>query len=104
MTQHIDPCETARVRVLAAALVLQQCTKTAANIVPIPGREPKRFIAIGTKAEVARLLELAPATVNATPENLDPDPIEQLVDTIDLGAQPEQHGADLADSEGGHHD
>lgn len=54
MTQNIDPCATARNNMLAAALALQHCAKTAANIVPIPDRG--QIIAIGTPAEVARLL------------------------------------------------
>jgi hypothetical protein len=58
MTQHVDPCATARNNFLAAGLVLQQCTKTAANIVDIPGKG--QIIAMGTKTDVARLLELAP--------------------------------------------
>jgi hypothetical protein len=33
---------------------LQQCTKTAANIVPLPGTE--RFVVIGTPAEVPRMV------------------------------------------------
>jgi len=59
MTQQIDPCATMRNNLIAAALGLQRCTKIAANIVPLPGTD--RFIAIGTPAEVARLLEIAPA-------------------------------------------
>jgi len=50
----IDPCATMRNNLIAAALGLQQCTKTAANIVPLPGTE--RFIAIGTSAEIAQVL------------------------------------------------
>lgn len=47
-------CEQTRIRLIAAAIGHQQCTKTAANIVPIPGGE--RVIAIGTRAEVAGVL------------------------------------------------
>jgi len=46
-------------RLLGAALALQQATSTAANLIPIPNTG--RFITIGTPAEVARLLEIAPA-------------------------------------------
>ena len=46
-------------RLIGAALALQQATSTAANIVPLPGTD--RFVAIGTAGEVARLLEIAPA-------------------------------------------
>jgi hypothetical protein len=55
----IDPCDTMRNNLIAAALGLQHCTKTAANIVPIPSG--KRFVVIGTASEVSRLLEIAPA-------------------------------------------
>lgn len=54
MTNKIDPCDTMRTNLIAAAIGLQQCTKTAANIVPIPGGD--RVIAIGTPAEVRALL------------------------------------------------
>lgn len=46
-------------RLIGAALALQQTTRTAANIVPLPGTG--RFVVIGTPAEVARLMEIAPA-------------------------------------------
>jgi len=51
--------EAKRLRLLAAALELQHYTSTAANVVLIPGGD--QVIAIGTPAEVARLLEIAPA-------------------------------------------
>lgn len=62
--------EAKRLRLLAAALELQHYTSTAANVVPIPGGE--RVIAIGTPAQVARLLEIAPAV--ATEGELPPKP------------------------------
>lgn len=86
MTQHINPCETARVRVLAAALVLQQCTKTACNIVPIPGKG--QIIAIGTKADVARLLELAPAAATTQASTAQAEP------TIPCCGDPECNACD----------
>lgn len=82
MIQHIDPCDTARNNILAAALALQHCTKTAANIVPIPGRG--QIIAIGTKADVERLLNLAPV------------PAAEMA--VPACRTPRD------DSEGGHHD
>lgn len=48
-----------KVRLIAAAVGLQQCTQTAANLIPLPGTD--RFIAIGTALDVARLLEIAPS-------------------------------------------
>jgi hypothetical protein len=49
-----DLCEHTRIRLIAAAIGHQQCTATAANVIPIPGTE--RFIAIGAPAEVWQLL------------------------------------------------
>lgn len=46
-------------RLIGAALALQQVNRTAASITPIPSTG--RFVVIGTPAEVAQLLELAPA-------------------------------------------
>ncbi|SDC70806.1 hypothetical protein SAMN05428966_102160 [Massilia sp. PDC64] len=54
MNHKIDPCDTMRNNLIAAAVGLQQCTKTATNIVPIPGGD--RVIAIGTPAQVRALL------------------------------------------------
>jgi hypothetical protein len=54
-----DLCEHTRIRLIAAAIGHQQCTKTAASVVPLPGTE--RVIAIGTPAHVALALEIAPA-------------------------------------------
>ena len=51
---HKDLCEHTRIRLIAAAVGFQQCTKTASNIVHIPGGE--RVIAIGTPAQVRALL------------------------------------------------
>lgn len=51
---HKDLCEHTRIRLIAAAVGLQQCAKTASNIVPIPGGD--RVIAIGTPAQVRALL------------------------------------------------
>lgn len=49
-----DLCEHTRIRLIAAAIGHQQCTATAANIIPIPGGE--RFVVIGSLAEVVSLL------------------------------------------------
>ena len=54
MNNKIDPCDTMRNNLIAAAVGLQQCTKTASNLVPIPGGD--RVIAIGTPAQVTQLL------------------------------------------------
>lgn len=55
MNNKIDPCNTMRVNLIAAAVGLQQCTKTESNIVHIPGGD--RVIAIGTPAEVRALVK-----------------------------------------------
>lgn len=49
-----DLCEHTRIRLIAAAIGHQQCTSTAANVVPIPGTE--RNIVIGTLADVEDVL------------------------------------------------
>lgn len=55
MDNKIDPkCEHIRLRLIAAAIGLQQCTKTAANVIPLPGTES--VVVIGTPAEVMGLL------------------------------------------------
>ena len=54
MYNKIDPCDTMRVNLIAAAVGLQQCTKTESNIVPIPGGDS--VIAIGTPAHVVQSL------------------------------------------------
>jgi hypothetical protein len=51
---HKDLCEHTRIRLIAAAVGHQQCTKTASNIIHIPGGD--RVIAIGTPAQVRALL------------------------------------------------
>lgn len=58
MTQTNNGFTPEALRLIGAALALQQATSTAANIVPLPGTG--RFVAIGTAGEVARLLEVAP--------------------------------------------
>lgn len=55
---HKDLCEHTRIRLIAAAVGHQQCTKTESDIIPIPGGD--RVIAIGTPAQVAGLVGLAP--------------------------------------------
>jgi len=55
-------CEHLKLRLIAAAVGLQQCARTETNLIPLPGGE--RIVAIGTPAEVARLLEIAPASAD----------------------------------------
>ena len=50
--------EAKRLRLLAAVLELQHYTSTESNVLPIPGGD--RVIAIGTPAQVAGLVGLAP--------------------------------------------
>lgn len=45
-------------RLIGPALALQQVTATAAKIVPLPSTG--RLVVIGTPADVARLMEIAP--------------------------------------------
>lgn len=59
---HKDLCEHTRIRLIAAAIGLQQCTKTESNIVHIPGGE--RVIAIGTPAQVRGMLGADPAHID----------------------------------------
>lgn len=66
---HKDLCEHTRIRLIAAAVGHQQCTKTASNIIPIPGG---RVIAIGTPAEVRALLGAAPLATQAAPTQAAP--------------------------------
>jgi hypothetical protein len=67
MNQNTDihPLQhAAELRLLADVLELQHLTSQEASIRPIPmvrGEKAQRFIVIGTAAEVARLLEIAPA-------------------------------------------
>lgn len=58
-------CESIRLRLIAAAIGLRQCTKTAANVVPLPGTES--VVVIGTPAEV---MELLPGAGTAQPRKL----------------------------------
>lgn len=70
MNNKIDPCDTMRVSLIAAAVGHQQCTKTGACVIPLPGTD--RVIAIGAPAEVERLLGAhAPATAKLTPERIE---------------------------------
>lgn len=74
--------EAKKLRLLAAALELQHLTSTAANVVPIPGTE--RFVAIGTPAEVARLLagsaaERPSGDLPALPLDLDTSPARMSI-------------------------
>lgn len=46
-------------RLIGAALAMHQVERVEASITPLPGTG--RFIVVGTPAEVARLLEIAPA-------------------------------------------
>jgi hypothetical protein len=62
---HKDLCEHTRIRLIAAAVGHQQCTKTEANVIPIPGGD--RVITIGTPAEVRGMLE------DAAPASAQPD-------------------------------
>jgi hypothetical protein len=96
-------CEHTKIRLIAAAIGHQQCTKTAANVIPIPGTE--RFIAIGTAAEVARLLEIAPLEVSGNsgelpaPAALTPQQINKLLFAADIleGVDCENTAGDLRD-------
>lgn len=55
MSETLDAlCEHTRIRLIAAAIGHQQCTKTAANVIPLPGTE--LVIAIGTPAQVRAML------------------------------------------------
>jgi hypothetical protein len=54
-------CEHLKLRIIAAAVGLQQCTQTAANLVPLPDG---RYVAIGKPAE---LLEVLPELRTAVP-------------------------------------
>jgi len=74
-------CESIRLRLIAAAVGLQQCTKTAANLVPIPGGD--RVIAIGTPAQVRGLL--AAASTASGSAAVDMDKLEALAKAADQG-------------------
>jgi hypothetical protein len=78
MTQAIDTCDTQRNHLIAAALGLQQCTKTAANLIPLPGTD--RVIVIGTPAKV---LEMLPAAAVEQPAgDLTDEQIIELHDSM----------------------
>lgn len=59
MDNKIDPCDALRVNLIAAAVGLQQCTKTEGTEVRIPGTGKR--ILIGTDAYLAKVA--APATM-----------------------------------------
>lgn len=117
MTNKIDLCEHTRIRLIAAAIGHQQCTKTAACIVTVPGGD--RVIAIGTPTEIAKLLpELRAAVlveardaceqVQGVCQERDAHKWPELRDDAaggagDCVAAIEALRAE-ADSEGGHHD
>lgn len=89
MDNNIDPCDTMRTNLIAAAVGLQQCTKTAANIVPIPGGD--RVIVIGTPAQVAQLL---PTATGLTAQQV--DKLLFAADILD-GVDCEDTAGDLRD-------
>lgn len=110
MDNKIDPCDTMRTNLIAAAVGLQQYTKTASNIIPIPGGD--RVIAIGTPAQVRALLRDGPAAASdlmtvdcpACDGSAGCDECcgqgQLIVSRADMAAAHAAH----ADSEGGHHD
>lgn len=57
--------DTKRLRLIACALELLQCEGADSAVIPAPGTEPPRYVAIGTAATVARLLEVAQAATAA---------------------------------------
>jgi hypothetical protein len=71
---HKDLCNHTRIKLIASAVGHQQCTKTEANIIPLPGGE--RVIAIGTPAEVCGLLADAPLTAPAPLTTSETDMLE----------------------------
>ena len=74
-TNDIHPLQQAvELRLLADVLELQHLTSQAASIRPIPmvrGEKAQRFVAYGTAAEVARLLEIAPVAPAAGTPRVD---------------------------------
>ena len=68
-------------RLIGAALALQQATTTAASMTPIPSTGS--FVMIGTPAEVARLLEVAPAEDVAEAPSQKQQKLRALADRID---------------------
>lgn len=99
MNTKIAPCDTMRVNLIAAAVGLQHCTSTEANVVPIPGGD--RVIAIGTPAQVAMLLRAhvpdARPIVGQGDDAALADALGQWM------TQSVVHDVPV-DSEGGHHD
>jgi hypothetical protein len=57
-----------KIRLIAAALGHQQCTKTEACLIPLPGTE--RVIAIGTAERVRELLPTMADSLSANPDAL----------------------------------
>ena len=117
MDNKIDPCDTMRNNLIAAAIGLQQCTKTASNIVPIPGGD--RVIVIGTPAQIAQLLpeardqvlvEARDACGRVQDEYCERQSGKwpELRDDAETGARDCVAAIEAlraaADSEGGHHD
>jgi hypothetical protein len=100
---HKDLCEHTRIRLIAAAIGHQQCTKTASNIVPIPGGD--RVIAIGTPAQVAMMLrtqvpDRRPIVGSGGGAVL----AGALSDWMTQSVVHDMPTDDQVDSEGGHHD
>ncbi len=86
MQSKIDPCETMRNNLIAAAIGLQQCTKTAADLVPL---SDGRVIAIGTPADVERLL--ATQVQAAAPATIDTEEFRELLaQLLDAAEQAEK--------------
>lgn len=77
----IDPCDTMRNNLIAAAVGLQECTKTAANVVPLPDG---RVIAIGTPVQVRKMLEVAPASAQNAPHKAVPAEILGMADCMHM--------------------
>lgn len=88
-----DLCEHTRIRLIAAAVGHQQCTKSAGTEVQIPGTDKR--ILIGNDAYLAKVA--APATVFPN-DGREPDWAGCAA------AETAQADADQVDSEGGHHD
>ncbi|WP_440966086.1 hypothetical protein ACL58G_07695 [Massilia sp. GER05] len=103
MNQKIDPCDTMRVNLIAAAVGLQQCTKTESNIVHIPGGD--RVIAIGTPAQVALLLRKQVPDARPIVGQGDGAALANaLGEWMTQSVVHDVPTNDQVDSEGGHHD
>jgi hypothetical protein len=104
MNNRIDRCDTMRVNLIAAAVGLQQCTKTETNIVPIPGGD--RVIAIGTPAQVRALLadDVDPAAICDAVAAKSRNHLFRSGAKICAGEIRAALAGDRVDSEGGHHD